>query len=348
MKADVMTLRSTVAAAFLVAAAVPTPTFAGSAACAVVDSLWRSGHSSAQSAIQAAVDDYSATVTAQNLLTYNQIMSAIRVMTSQQAATDHQIAATDLKANEANANAISANMTRLAVAKAYETYGDAGQPPDACDVAQQLSDLNQAIENSGSEANSFVSSEEIDVRPGGTPVLDTIIKARLSTASETTLDVAKSLLDPDASDAEVAAFVNNLTGLPLQKISVGGGGVAAQAGTAGAAVQNMLASRMEAYRSPALYSLGYIRAIRGNGSGAHAAASEGVSAHLDWIKARYGGGTEYEAWAAKMATKSEPGILKEVARIRSLAMAVRKLREESVSRMTVLVGGMVAQEASQR
>lgn len=65
------------------------------------------------------------------------------------------------------------------------------------------------------------------------------------------------------------------------------------------------------------------------------------------MMSRYGGGAEYEQWAATMVTKSEPGIMKEIARIRSLAMTVRQLREESTDRMTVLVGTMVASEASQ-
>ena len=321
---------------------------AGGSVCSVVDSVWKAQHSSTQAAIAAAIDGYSAAITAENALTYQQIISAVRVLTAQRATVDNQVATTDLKANEANASAVTANMTRLAVVKAYETYGDQGQAPDGCEVAQRLSDFSQSIENAGSAAKGFTVDAGIDVRPGGTPQLDAVIQTRLEKASATTLDVTKTLLDPDASDEDVTAFINNLTGLPMQKTSIGGGGVAAGAGNAAGAIQNVLASRMEAYRSPALVSLGYIRAIRRGGTGAHTPSTENVREHLDWIKARYGGGPEYEAWAAKMATKSEPGILKEITRIRSLTMAVRKLREASTSRMTVLVGSMVAQEAAQR
>ena len=100
-------------------------------------------------------------------------------------------------------------------------------------------------------------------------------------------------------------------------------------------------------RSPALFSLGYLRTILTNSPSGHTGSAVGVRDHLDWIISRYGGGAEYERWAAQMVTKSEPGILKEIARIRSLAMAVRQLREESTERMTVIVGTMVAGESSQ-
>lgn len=323
------------------------PAFAGGGACSVFDPTWRNQHSSTQSAIRNAIDDYSAEVATQNRTTASQILSALRVMTAQRATTDNQIAATDLKANEANASAVSANMARLAVAKAYETYGDAGQPPDSCTVVEKLADFSQAIATTDSSARAFATDEGIDTRPGGTPDVDESIRRRIAMASADTLNVRKSLLDPNASEETVQAFINNLTGLPLQKFSLGEGGVSGQAGTAAQAQQNLIAARLEAYRSPALYSLGYIRSARTNGASAHTSAAQGVKDHLDWIVARYGGGTEYERWAAAMVTKSEPGILKEIARIRQLAMSVRQMREESTERMTVIVGTMVAGESTQ-
>lgn len=340
-------MRKSLIAGAMLMALQATPAFAGGSVCSVFDPTWRNQHSSTQTSIQRAIDDYSAEVANQNRATANQILSAIRALTAQRATVDNQIAATDLKANEANASAISANMARLAVAKAYETYGDAGQPPDSCAVVEKLADFSQAIATTDTAARAFATDEGIDARPGGTPNVDDSISRRIAVASEETLNVRKSLLDPDASSETVTAFINNLTGLPLQKFALGAGGVSGQAGTAAQAQQNLLAAQIEAYRSPALYSLGYIRSARTNGGGAHQAAAQGVSEHLDWIVSRYGGGPEYERWSAAMVTRSETGILKEIARIRSLSMGVRQMREASTSRMTVLVGTMVAGESTQ-
>ncbi|WP_273794853.1 hypothetical protein [Brucella intermedia] len=328
-------------------AAWAAPAIAGGSVCSVLDPTWRNQHSSTQNAIKTAIDEYSAAVAAENQLTANHILSSLRIMTAQRATVDNQIAATDLKANEANASAVSANMSRLAVAKAYETYGEAGQPPDSCVVVEKLSDFSQAIATADAAARAFATDDGIDTRPGGTPNVDESIKRRIALASAETLNVRKSLLDPKASEGTVKAFINNLTGLPLQKFALGEGGVSGQAGTAAQAQQNLVAARLEAYRSPALHSLGYIRSARTNGASSHTSASQGVKEHLDWIVARYGGGAEYERWAAAMVTKSEPGILKEIARIRQLAMSVRQMREESTERMTVIVGTMVAGESTQ-
>ena len=335
------------AALALLSLGAAAPAFAGGSVCSVVDPTWRNQHSRTQDAIRRAIDDYSASVARENQTTAMQIMSAVAVLTKQRAVVDNQIAATDLKANEANAEAVSASMARLAVVKAYETYGEAGQPPDSCAVVAKLSDFSQSITTAESAARAFATDAGIDVRAGGTPQLDEVIKRRIATASEETVDVRQSLLDPAASEETVNAFINNLTGLPIQKVSLGDGGVAGQAGSAGQSLQNLVAARLEAFRSPALFSLGYIRTILTNSPSGHTGSAVGVRDHLDWIISRYGGGAEYERWAAQMVTKSEPGILKEIARIRWLAMAVRQLREESTERMTVIVGTMVAGESSQ-
>lgn len=319
----------------------------GGAVCSVFDPSWTRQHDATKVSIERAIDGYSQTMARENQTTAEAILSAISVMTAQRAATDNQIATTDLKASEANASAVSANMARLAVADAYETYGAAGQPPDNCVVVAKLSDFSQAIVAAEASARAFVTDAGIDARPGGTPDVGESIQRRIASANEVTLNVRKSLLDPNTSEEDAQAFINNLTGLPMQKVSLGAGGVSAQAGSAAQAQQNLMASRLEAFRSPALHSLGYVRAMRTNGASGHAASAEGVKEHLDWIVGRYGGGAEYERWAAEMVTKSEPGIMKEVARIRSLAMQVREMREASTQRMSVIVGTMVAGESAQ-
>lgn len=339
-------LRTSLLGSFIALSAVPAIA-GGGAVCSVFDPTWQNQHSSTQTAIQTAVDGYSAAVARENAQTARDVTSAIRVLTAQRAVTDNQIATTDLKANEANAEAVSANMARLAVARAYETYGDAGQPPDNCAVVARLSDFSQSVTVASAAARDFVTDEGIDVRPGGTPNVDEIIRRRIADASEVTLNVRASLLDPNASDEDVQAFINNLTGLPLQKFALGEGGASASAGGAAQATQNLLAARLEAFQSPALVSLGHIRAIRAGVSAGPESSSAEVHEHLEWMLSRYGGGAEYEQWAASMVTKSEPGILKEIARIRSLAMTVRQLREESTDRMTVIVGTLVAGESAQ-
>ena len=319
----------------------------GGAVCSVFDPTWRNQHDSTQTAITRAVDGYSSAVASENAQTAREVTSAIAVLTAQVSASDSQLAATDLKANEANATAVTANMARLAVSAAYETYGDAGQPPDNCSVVARLSDFSQSVTVANAAARDFVTDASIDVRPGGTPNVDEVLRRRLASASEVTLDVRRSLLDPNASPEDVSEFINNLTGLPIQKASLGGGGVSASAGGGGQAIQNLQAARLEAFQSPALTSLGFIRSIRAGSTAGPENSTNDVREHLDWMMSRYGGGAEYEQWAATMVTKSEPGIMKEIARIRSLAMTVRQLREESTDRMTVLVGTMVASEASQ-
>lgn len=339
-------LKSSLIAVALMGSAVPVLA-GGGATCAVFDPTWQQQHSSTQTAISRAVDTYSSTLAAARAQTFQGVTSAIGILTAQRAATDRQIAATDLKASEANASAVSANMARLAVARAHETYGEAGQPPDNCAVVARLSDFSQSVTAASAASHDLVTSSAIDARPGGTPNVNEVIRRRLATANDTTLNVRRSLLDPDASDAEVAEFINNLSGLPIQKSSLGGGGAAAGSGSAGAAAQNLMASRLEAFQSPALTSLGYVRSIRAGVSAGPESSSAEVREHLDWMISRFGGGPEYERWAASMATRSEPGILKEIARVRSLAMTVRQLREESRDRMTVMVGTLVAGEAAE-
>ena len=268
-----------------------TPTFAaGGAVCAVFDPTWRNQHSRTEAAIRQAINSYSSAVADENRQTAEDVLVAIGVMTAQRAATDNQIATTDLKANEANATAVSANMARLAVADAYETYGEAGQPPDNCVMVEKLSDFAQAVTANDAAARAFVTDEGIDARPGGAPNVDESIKRRIASASEVTLNVRRSLLDPSASEEDVQAFVNNLTGLPLQKASLGEGGVSAQSGSGAQSHQNLLASRLEAFRSPALHSLGYIRAAQTNAASGHTPSGQGVREHLDWIVSRYGPG----------------------------------------------------------
>ncbi len=337
-----MRKRSFISSIALALSVSASPVLAGGGAvCSVFDPTWQNQHGRSQQAIIQAVDTYSAAVARENARTASAITSAIRVLTAQRASTDNQIASTDLKANEANASAVTANMARLAVARAYETYGEAGQPPNNCAVVARLSDFSQSVTEASAAARDLVTDPGIDLRPGGAPNVDDVIRRRLADANDVTLNVRKSLLDPSASDDDVRAFINNLTGLPIQKFSLGGGGVAASAGTGSQAAQNLIAARLEAFQSPALASLWQIRSIRAGGS------SSDVHEHLEWMMSRYGGGPEYEEWAASMVTKSEPGILKEISRIRSLAMTVRQLREESTDRTTVIVGTLVAGEASQ-
>lgn len=111
-----------------------------------------------------------------------QIMSAVAVLTKQRAVVDNQIAATDLKANEANAESDEASMARLAIVKAYETYGEAGQPPNYLRRCRQGVDFSQSITTASRLRGLSHDDAGIDVRAGGTPQLDEVIKRRIAMA----------------------------------------------------------------------------------------------------------------------------------------------------------------------
>lgn len=331
----------------LAALITPTVASAGGAFCAVADPVWRAGHASAQTTLRTSVDQMSATVARENETTASQIVSAIRVLTSQRSHTDGQIAVADRKATEAGTSAITANMTRMAIVRAEETYGTMGQAPDACEVAERLASLSETMSGQQAVARDFLTSPEIDARSGGVVDLDESMRRRLSTASPQTVNVALSLLDPDASEETVAAFINNLTGLPLRKVSIDGGGVAAGSGNIEDYHQNLLAQRVEAFRSPAIYSLGIIR-------GSHEEADHGalggehggtLDEQLQWLIGRYGGGDDYMEWSAELATKSEVGIVKEIARLRSIQMAVSRMNSDADGRITTMLATLIAQES---
>lgn len=325
----------------------PVAVHAGGSFCSVADPVWRAGHSSTQTALRAAVDQMSATVARENEVTASQIVSAIRVLTSQRAHTDSQIATADMKATEASTSAITANMTRMAVVRAEETYGTMGQAPDACEVAERLASLNETMSGQQAVARDLLTSPRIDARSGGVVDLDDSMRRRLDTASPQTVNVALSLLDPSASEETVAAFINNLTGLPLRKVAIEDGGVAAGAGRIEDYHQNLIAQRVEAFRSPAIYSLGIIRGAHEEADHAALGGAHGgtLDEQLQWLIDRYGGGDDYLEWSAELATKSEVGIVKEIARLRSIQMAVSRMNSDADSRITTMLATLIAQEA---
>ena len=323
------------------------PAWAGGPVCSVIDPIWETEHERAEAALVAGVDGMAAEITAQNTITTEEVVSAVRILTQQRGYTDNQIALSDSRANEAGASAITANATRLAIQRAEETYGPLGQAPDACDVAERMAELTESVAASAAFAQGMVTDAAIDARPGGVVDLDEAVRRRLATASPETVDVTRSLLDPSASEEVQVAFVNNLAGMPLEKVPVGEGGVAAGRADLAEYMGNVRAERVEAMRSAALYSLGMIQAAGAEVGHAGDAGGEDASldAHLQWLVDRYGGGADHETWSAELATKTEGGIAKEIARLRSISMMLRRMGSEGDERMTVLLATMIAQEA---
>lgn len=352
MKRIAKALHSCVFALTLVASAlalfvVPTAAISGGAFCSVADPVWRAGHDRTQSALRTAVDQMSATVARENETTASQIVSVIRVLTSQRSHTDGQIAVADRKATEAGTSAITANMTRMAIVRAEETYGTMGQAPDACEVAERLALLSETMSGQQAVARDLLTSPNIDARAGGVVDLDDSMRRRLATASPQTVNVALSLLDPNASEETVAGFINNLTGLPLRKVEIDEGGVSAGSGNIEDYHQNLLAQRVEALRSPALYSLGTIRGSFDDADHSGLGGPHGgtLDDQLQWLVARYGGGDDHLEWSAELATKSEVGIVKEIARLRSIQMAVSRMNSDADGRITTMFATLIAQEA---
>ena len=66
---------------------------------------------------------------------------------------------------------------------------------------------------------------------------------------------------------------------------------------------------------------------------------------MDSLIARYGGGENYEEWSAALVTKSETGLLKEIARLRALSLQLQTFRDESSDRRQAMIGALLAGEA---
>lgn len=312
----------------------------GGAVCSVVDSIWIAGHNSARSAMTAAVDQMAAAVAAQSAITNEQLISALRVSTQQRSVNAER--ETTARANTAQAAAQVYVEQQVAeqIREAYETYGPQGQAVGSCDGVAEIAAVNEAMTSRTERAQEILASGAIDTMPGsGTTPLQAAGRRLAFDTPEAVSAVA--FFDPGTSAANRDAFMNNLIGLPAPQPesmeSVDG------------QLTFMQARRVEAIRSPAIVSLGLVRASTEQSG--HFDMDETGGEHLsfmeamDFLIARYGGGEEYEEYQASLATKSETGIAKELARLEGIVLMLQAERDEMSDRRQAMIGALLAGEA---
>ena len=146
------------------------------------------------------------------------------------------------------------------------------------------------------------------------------------------------LLDPAASDDDRKAVIQAMAGLPMPKPTAAMPGAEAD-------LMMLKARRVEALRSPALVSLSAVRAM--SSAAGHEVGSSAPSplAQLDALTGQYGGGPQYEAWSAGLAGQSEHGLLIELTRMRSMALALRQQLIEQQARTSAVFGTILAVQA---
>lgn len=314
-----------------------TSAMAGGVACLVTDPVWRAGHDTAQSTISTAVDTMASTFATQSLLTNEALLSAIRVHTRQRSLSGEQTAVARTAHAEAAANVYVEQRTAERIREAHENYGPQGQMVGGCELIEDLQLADDAMESRTLRASEVLSSDAIDSVPGSAVAPLEAAANRL--ANDTVEAVsAVAFFDADTSSANRDAYMNNIIGLPFLRPD-GIDGVEDE-------ITFMQTRRWEAMRSPAIVSLAAVRAAAEPGG--HFDADDGASElmsylqALDWYIEQFGGGDAYEQWSASLVTKSEAGLMKEIARLRAISLQLSGYRQESQDRQNAVIATMLA------
>lgn len=326
-----------VAVASLGWAGAGSPAVAGGMVCMVADPIWTAGHSAAQSTLGTAIETMATTVASQSTLTQQALISAIRVHTRQRSLTGEVEATAATRSAEAVANVYVEQQVAEQIREAHETYGPQGQMVGGCEMIAELQLADDAMTSRMDRVSDVLSGGAIDAAPGmAVPPLEAAARRLARDTDEAVSAVA--FLDPDTSSADRDAYMNNVIGLPFV-MPDGIDGVEDE-------ILFMQARRWEAIRSPAIVSLAAVRAAAEEGShfGTGAEASETMSylEALDWYIGQFGGGPDYEAWSAGLVTKSEAGLLKEIARLRAINLLLAGYRQESQDRQLAVTATLLA------
>ena len=313
-------------------AALASPVAAQS--CFVVDPLWIAGHTRATGALEAQVTTLGTTIATQRSLTLEMLLSAMKVQTAQVSTNGEREVNLVSNTQQAVASTLSQVAQRRALIDAREQYSiDTGQGVNACGSIDLMNATNRAMGNvvmTGREGY-----RDLDVAPGKNTPLAQVTRARLADPTKTDAAV---LLDPAASDDDRKSVIQAMAGLPMPKPT--------NAMPGGEADLMMLrARRVEALRSPALVSLSAVRAM--SNTEGHEIGSSSLSPlqQLDALIAQYGGGPQYESWSAGLAGQSEHGLLIELTRMRSMALALRQQLVEQQARTSAVIGTLLATQA---
>jgi hypothetical protein len=341
-----MVVKMKTVAAGCVALLLPVQVQAGGAVCAVVDSIWQSGHSSAESTLNAGVNTMVSTFAANSTLTTSQIVSSIRVLTKQDSTEAEQRAVGTQQAMKAASETYVEQRAAEEIRDAYNTYGPPGQAVGACDVVADVARMQSAMTSVEERASEIVMGGGIDARAGSTVTVDEAIQKRTAVAAADfdAVTSAEAFFDPDTSSAVKDTYMNNLIGIPLEKPddmnSVENG------------IQFMRARQAEAMRSPAIVSLAAVRAASEEAGHfdvdeSHDHDGQSLQQTIDWLIDRYGGGDEYQDWSAELVTKSSTGVMKELGRLYAIRLAINNELNESADRRQVVIGSLLAGSISE-
>ncbi|KPN62926.1 hypothetical protein AKJ29_01920 [Aliiroseovarius crassostreae] len=287
-----------------------------------------------------------ATFAANSTLTTQQIVSAIKVLAQQTSAGANTEAVGSQQAMKAAAETYVEQRTAEELLEAHNTYGPPGQAVGSCDFVRDIEVMNTALDAVEERASEIVMSGGLDTRPGSTIDLDTALSRRSYVASTDFDNVvsAVAFVDPGTSAAVKDTFMNNVIGMPVEKPTDLDG--------VEDSIQFMRARQAEALRSPAIASLASVRAYyeapgHFGGGGVSGAVNRSLDETIDWLVDRYGGGDEYEQWMAELVTKSETGLLKELARLRAINLALTTERNQSSDRQQAVLATLLATEVGE-
>lgn len=318
----------------------------GGPSCTVIDSVWKGGHDAAETSLIAGVDGMVATFAANSTVTTNAIVSSIRALTQQDSFEGQAESVAINKTLQGVATTYVEQQAAEEVIEAYNTYGPPGQAVGSCDVVADIAILNRAIDAVETRGSEIVMSGGIDARPGSTVTHAEALQKRAAVAAADydLVTSSQSLFDPNVPAPIKDTFMNNLIGVPLEKPE----GLNSVVDN----LQFMSARRAEALRSAPIASLAAIRAASERAGHFHTAGIAGVQTRslqegIDWVVDRFGGGDEYQDWAASLATKSNVGLMKEITRLYSIRLGLVNKMTQSADRRQVVFGSLIATEVTE-
>lgn len=294
---------------------------------------------------------------------YMQIMvSATKAQASQVNIEGGRAATAIDRAQEAAAQARGAASVNNEILQAQREFGPESHIADNCDATAVLGDVVRALGGVSQSAKTLITPSVIPAAPGGGMMGREAVQKRLAShrltycsqyevsaglcstvGSKPSVDVqAGTLFDASATDADAQAYINNLTGDPLDKPNQ------YESKTAAGVIRMATAMRAEAIRSPALASLAIMRAQASSGSGSGLVSQSNVTVNqaLEEIMQMYGGGAKYREWDAKLSATDEYGVLRELVKLRALSMKLRNYQTESTTRIGAMISALLAGEAA--
>jgi hypothetical protein len=270
------------------------------ATCAGVAARVNSKTSAMEKTIVQLIRGHQTTAIATEIQQRGMILSALGVSNKQAATSGNQDAVVRLKAEEANAQAVTAAQNRFAVLDAQERYGDVGF--NACEIVSRSQAVADAFSDEEARmdeiANLIINKPNVGMDGAATKSWFDQASAGGGTSS--------SVIFNGASSQEIAQYIDWLMGPPQSK-----------GGNAGGAVQEVARLQSDAQRSVSQYLL--MRSAVSN-------SSDSVDAAISDLSATWTGTDGGAAWAARLATSPLRGVLLDMSRAEA-ANLVAEIRE---------------------